>query len=153
MIQLTTQQKRRQFSMPTLRRRCKKMMRKKFGKTVKLSRLDQLLDQYVRYEIIPKLLKDGKVQIDKYTELEIVGKRPEKDARYSSLLLQGKVRSRTGRIMDAKIIGRNRKDYIYKITCTDSTYKGQIIFEPDKKLSALVRNELETTSTYYRLLN
>lgn len=153
MIQLTTQQKRRQFSMPVLRRRAKKMMRKKYGKTIKLSRLDEILDQYVRYEIIPKLLKDGKVQLDKYTEIEIVGRRPEADARYSSLLSQGKVRSRTGRIMDAKIIGRNRKDYIYKIVCTDSTYKGQIIFEPDKKLRALVRNELETTSTYYRLLN
>lgn len=146
------QTKSRQFSMVVLRKRAQKLMRSKFKKKMPLTKLDEVLRDYIEHGVIVPLLRTGKGQLDKYTEIEIVGKRPELDPKYFALLSKGKMIS-GGAIVGAKPIGRNRKDYIYKLVVKDSTYNGKIIFEADPKLKKRVRYVLETTQTYFRLLN
>lgn len=138
--------------MSVLRKRGQKMMRKKFGKKVTLTQLKKLWDDWVEYAIIRPLLADGKVYIDKHTYLEIVGYKPEKNASIINLLSKGMAVTKSGRIIEPKLIGRNRKDFLYKIVCVDTLYKnGVVIFKADRELSKRVADALENTQNYYRI--
>lgn len=140
--------------MPKLRRRAKLMMRKKYRKTIKLSDLDKVWGEFVEFAIIKPLLKYGKVQIDEKTCIEIVGRKIINDNVVFGLLSKGMAVSRKGFKVIPEDLPRHRKDFIYKIVMTDTNYKkGQLIFEPDKKLSKRVKNELTNTFTYYRIEN
>ena len=125
--------KSRQFSMPVLRKRAKTMMRKKYKKTIALTTLDKVWKDWVEYAVIRPLIKYGRVSVDGWLTIEIVGKRIENDARLVSLLINEMVISKTGRKISPKKFGNNRQGLLYKITATDGRYKGQLVFEADKK--------------------
>jgi hypothetical protein len=140
--------------MPTLRKRAKLMMRKKYKKTIKLSTLDKVWGDWVEYAVIRPLLKYGKVQIDDRTSIEIVGRRIVDSRVASRLLINEMAVSKSGYKMNPMQMPQHRRDYIYKIVFTDKNYKGgQLIFEADKDLRKRVKEELINTFTYYRIEN
>lgn len=146
------QQKSRAFNMPILRRRAKVMMRKKYKKTIKLSDLDKVWNDWVEYRIVRPLIEYGKVQIDDKTSIEIVGRNTANNPNYYSLLSRGVVISKSGFMTEPKEMGKNRDGLTYKIIFTDSNYKkGQLIFEANGNLSKRVSKALRETQTYYRI--
>lgn len=146
-----TQIKSRQFSMPVLRKRAKVMMRNKYKKTIKLSTLDKVWKDWVEFAIVRPLIKYGRVQIDERFNIEIVGKRIIDDARTVSLLTKGMIITKSGFKIEPKRFGNNRQGIIYKIVAVDKNYKGQLIFEPDRKLSKRVSEHLINSQQVYRI--
>lgn len=126
-------------------------MRSKYKKTIKLSDLDKVWKAWVEYNIVIPLIKYGKVQVDDNFSVEIVGKKIENDARILSLLSKGMAITRSGFKVKAEILSRNRPDVLYKIEAQDKNYKGQLIFEPDKKLKKRVSEHLKTSRQVYRI--
>jgi len=144
--------KSRQFSMPTLRARAKKMMRKKHKKTVNLTLLDKVWKEYVEYAITRPLLKYGKIQVDEKLSFEIVGRKVEDDPRLRAMLINGMAVTKKGFKTEAKILNRNRHGILYKIVAEDNNLKeGVLIFEADKKLKKRVKEQLINTTQYYRI--
>lgn len=137
--------------MLVLRKRAKVMMRKKYKKTIKLSTLDKVWKDWVEFAIMRPLIKYGKVQIAERFSIEIVGKRIIDDARMISLLTKGMVISKSGFKIEPKRFGNNRQGIIYKIVAVDKNYKGQLIFEPDRKLSKRVSEHLINSQQVYRI--
>lgn len=127
------------------------MMRKKYKKTIKLSTLDKVWKDWVEFAIMRPLIKYGKVQIAERFSIEIVGKRIIDDARMISLLTKGMVISKSGFKIEPKRFGNNRQGIIYKIVAVDKNYKGQLIFEPDRKLSKRVSEHLINSQQVYRI--
>ncbi len=153
MTRWTTQIKQRRFSMPVIRRRCKKMMRKRFKKTIKLSILDKVWADWVELAVIRPLIKYGKVVVDHNFTIEIVGKHYFKDKGASAKYIKGIAVTSNGFKVTAQRLAINRKDYLYKIVVTDNNYKkGQLIFKADEKLKKRVREALENTQTFYRIV-
>lgn len=138
------------FDMYTLRRRCKKMLKAKFGKTMKLGDFDRIWFMYFKYAIQIPLLKHGKVQIDDNFSIEIVGERLENKESMLGLLEKGL--NVNGIVKPAVKFNPNRQGIVYRIELKDRNYKGQLIFEANPKLKKAVHNELLNTSTYYRIL-
>jgi len=130
------------FDMPSLRRRVKKVMRKKHKKTIKLSDVDKVWKEYVKYGIINPLVNMGKVQVDKNFSLEIVGEKVINSKKLLSLVEGG-----------AKIKSYKHRDGLFfKVECVDKNFKaGRLYFEPSKLISAKVHEALENTSNYYRI--
>lgn len=146
------QQKSRRFSFPVLRKRAKVMMRKKHKKTVNLTKLDKVWNEFVEYGIIQPLLKFGKVHVDDNFSVEIVGRRVENDKRLTAMVMNGMVISKKGFKTEAKELNRSRRGVVYKIVVEDKSYKsGQLIFEANKKLSKRVKEQLINTQQYYRI--
>lgn len=145
------QPKDRAFSIPVLRKRCKAMMKKKYGKSVKLSLLDKVWGDWVEYAVVKPLIQYGQVQIDEKTRMEIVGRRIINDPKAFDLISNGRVVTRKGRFIEAKELS-HRKDINYKIIFKDDNYKkGQLIYESDRKLSKRISEHLSTTQQYYRI--
>lgn len=140
------------FNMPELRRRAKKLMRKKYKKTIKLSDVDKIWAEYCRYALVKPLIKNGEANIDECTKIEIVGKRIIDNPQAFGLMSKGLMFSRNGLVKPVGRLSRLRGDVIYKIKLTDSTFKGgRIIYRPDRKLSKAVSDSLNETSKYYRI--
>ena len=138
--------------MPPLRARAKKLMRKKYKKTVNLTFLDKVWKEWVEYNIIRPMIKYGKVHVDDKFSVEIVGRKVESDARLRAMMINGMAVTSKGRKTEAKILNRNRHGILYKIVAEDKNYKGgQVIFEADKKLKKRVKEQLINTSQYYRI--
>jgi len=140
------------FNMPVLRRRAKKMIRARFKKTIKLSDVDKILREYVEYGLTKPLLKMGKVQVDSNFSLEIVGTKIVEDAKTFGLLVAGRNITKAGKIKKA-VKFEGRPDVKYKIVLDDKNYKGKLVFQPDRKMSHRVHEELKNTYTYYRIEN
>lgn len=126
------------FDMPSLRRRCKKLMRKKHKKTIKLNEVDKIWKNYVEYGIVRPLLKYGKVEIDKFTSVEIVGERAK--SKHQSLYIE--------KIVTHKA---HREGLLYSVIMNDKNYKGKLIFHAYSKIKKRVHEELKNTNTYYRV--
>lgn len=139
----------RQFSWPALRRRNKKMMRAKHKKTVHLTTLDKIWDDYVEHGIIRPLIKYGNVQIDDHTTLEITGKPDTKPETFGPLS-KGLLVKRNGKMQPFKSL-KGRSGYVYGIRVRDTNYKGNLIFKADPKLSKRVAEALVKTQNYYRI--
>lgn len=140
------------FNMPVLRRRAKIMMRKKHKKTIKLSRLDEVWEQFVEYAIIRPLLKYGWVQVDDNVRFEIVGKRIVDDKRLTALLSKGLMVRPNGALKEAGEMGRNRPGLVYRIKMTDASYtKGQLIFHADAKFKKRVSQHLMNSMQFYKI--
>lgn len=135
--------------MPVLRRRARKMVRKKYKKTVKLSEVNDIWNTYVEYGLVKPLLRLGKVQAGGMT-IEIVGTKIVDDPKFG-LLVKGLNINKVGGIKKAVRFDDNRPDVKYKIMLTDKNYCGNLIFQADPKLSLKVHNELKNTRTYYRI--
>ncbi|MFA7287672.1 MAG: hypothetical protein WC055_02230 [Melioribacteraceae bacterium] len=128
------------------------MMRKKYKKTISLSTLDKVWNDWVEFAIIRPMIKFGRVKVDDKFSMEIVGKKIISDARIVALMSAGVVVSKRGYKIEPKKFGNNRPGLIYKITCEDKNYKtGQLIFEPDRKLSKRVSEHLKNSQQYYRI--
>jgi hypothetical protein len=152
MIQKTTLIKLSKFNMPVLRRRAKKMVRKKFKKTIKLSDLDKIWKEYVEYGIVAPLLRSGKVEVGSSMEIEIVGKKILDNKKLTAMLIGGRNMNRNGMVKEAVMFDRNRPGITYSVNLTDKNYKpGLLIFKTDPKLAKKVHNELKNTNTYYRI--
>jgi len=137
--------------MPVLRKRCKAMMRKKYGKTVSLSTLDKVFKDWVEHAVVRPLIEYGQVQIDERTRMEIVGKKIVNDNKAFELLSNGRAVTRSGRFIESKKLS-SRNDVIYKIKFKDDNYKkGQLIYESNKSLSKRVSEHLNNTKQYYRI--
>jgi hypothetical protein len=136
--------------MPVLRRRAKKMVRKKFKKTIKLSDLDKIWGEYVKYGIAKPLLRLGKFEASKL-KIEIVGKKIMDDEGMMSKLINGINISRSGIVKKAVQFDKNRDDVFYNIVLTDGNYRGKLFFTADPKLASMVHDELKNTKTYYRI--
>jgi len=136
--------------MKTLRRRCKKMLKSKFGKNMKLGDLDRIWFNYFKYAIKNPLLKHGMVQIDENFSIEIVGEKLQNKESMLGLMVKGL--NVKGIVKPAVKFNPNRKDVVYKIELKDRNYKGQLIFEANPKLKKEVHQELLNTQTHYRIL-
>lgn len=136
--------------MTALRKRAKKMLKKRFGKDMKLGDFDRIWSMYFKYAIQQPLLKHGKVQIDDNFSIEIVGERLENKESLLGLMVKGL--NANGIVKPAVKFNPNRQGIVYKIDLKDRSYKGQLIFEANPKLKKAVHNELINTQTYYRIL-
>lgn len=140
------------FDMKILRRRAKKLLRKKYKKTIKLSTLDKIWKEYCEYAVIRPLLKSGVAQMDSNTKLEIVGKRHVDDPKMVGLMSNGLSVTRNGSVIPNTGLKGHRREYFYKIRLIDDTYKsGQLVYQPDRKLSNRVHKALIETHKYYRI--
>ena len=139
------------FDMKVFRRRAKKTLRKKYRKTIKLSKVDKIWKEYCKYAVIKPLIKNGVAQLDNMTKLEIVGRQIVNHSKAIGIMSTGRVVA--GELK--KPIGfrpLHRADFIYKIKLTDPTYKGgKLIFKPDRELSRAVHEALVNTTKYYRI--
>lgn len=139
------------FDMPKIRRRCRKVLRKRFKKKIKLNDVDRLWKQYVEYGIVRQLLKYGKVQIDKNWSMEIVGYRITEDRNFNTFARGIGVRN--GIITPSANLHKGRDGYVYHIELTDNNFKeGVLIYKPSKKMSKAVHEALVNTNNYYRLV-
>lgn len=127
------------------------MMRKKYKKTIRLTDLDKVWKSWVEYAIVKPLIKYRYVQIDDNFRIEIVGRKIVEDARLVSLMVNEMVISKTGRKISPKKFGNNRQGVLYKIVATDKQYEGQLIFEPDRKLSKRVSEHLINSNQVYQI--
>jgi len=138
--------------MPTLRRRAKKLLRKKYKKTIKLSDVDKIWAEYCHYGVLKPLIKNGEVNIDQYTKLEIVGRKIVDDPQAFGLMSKGVVATKGGYKKPIGKLNPLRSDFIYKIRLTDNTFKGgRLIYRPDRKLSKSVHKALVETNKYYKI--
>lgn len=138
--------------MPTLRRRAKREIRKKFKKTIKLSDVDKIWKDYMEYGIVRPLLKGGKVQIDRNFSVEVVGQKIIDNPKIFSLFVRGLNVTRKGTLKKAVRLDGYRNEVFYKIELTDNNYKGgKLVFTPDRKLSSRVHEQLKNTATYFRI--
>jgi hypothetical protein len=142
----------REFSWIVLRKRCKKMMRRKYHKTVRLTDLDMVWGDYVEYGIIRPLLKYGKAYIDKDTSLEIVGKRVVSDSRANKLASKG-LTLVGGKVAKIEKVNYSRPGIIYSIKINDTSYKhGKVIFVASEKLKKRVSEHLFNSLQPYRIV-
>jgi hypothetical protein len=137
------------FDMPKLRRRAKRVLRRKYKKTIKLSDVDKIWADYFKYGILKPLLKFGNVKIDDRTTFEIIGTKLDNDNTMLGLMSKGI--NYNGIVKEAVKFNPDRRDVKYKTVLTDKNFNGQVIFEPNHKLSKAVHNELLNTTTYYRI--
>ena len=136
-----TMHKSNNFDMSVLRRRARKKLRVKYGVKAKLSYIDSVWKDYINLSLVPELLKYGKVQIDKQTSIEIVGKKEIK----LLYLKKGGVSSTTK-------YNNMRAGISYKIVLTDANFKnGTLIFTANSNIKKAVSNALMNTNNYYRI--
>lgn len=133
--------------MPTLRRRCKKMMRKRHKKTIQLKTLDRVWNSYAEWAI-KHLLKYGKVNLGNHTVMEIVGKPVISDNTALKAFSSGKYINADGSVKTANL---SSTDIKYEVRITNPNYKGQIIFDTDPKFRKRVSEHLKKTKQYYRI--
>lgn len=142
---------RTKFNWPTLRRNVKRMVRKKYKKTIKLSEVDSIWNDYVEYAIVQPLLKYGRVEIDQNMSMEIVGRKIENHEKAANLAAKGKY-VKGGYISDITKVNYNRLGIVYSIKLTDKSYKGgKLIYNADLKLKKRVSEQLFNTFQYYRI--
>lgn len=140
------------FDMTKIRRRCKKMVRKRYKKTIGLKKVDAVWKDWVEYMIVRPLIKNGFVQVDKKMSLEIVGKKVVKSKNIHNLLSHGIMVMPNGMIKKVGQMNRLRSGIVYRIEMTDKNFKeGKLIFTADKRIKRKVRDELMNTNTYYRI--
>lgn len=140
------------FNMPTLRRRAKKMMRKKYKKTINLTTLDKIWKEFVEYGVVRPLLEYGWVQVDDNVRFELVGKRIIDDPTASSLMSKGLMVRANGQLKEATALNRNRPGLVYKIKGADEAYKkGQLIFQACPKLKKRVSEHLKNSMQFYKI--
>ena len=139
------------FNMKVIRRRCKKLMRKKFKKKIALKVVDKVWKEYVEHAIVRKMLKYGKVKIDENFSIEIVGQRIVDNPQIYSILSRGIGITKNGIIKPSANLCKERDGYFYKIVMEDKNYKGKLYFEANDKIKKRVHNELKNTNTYYRI--
>jgi hypothetical protein len=138
--------------MPTLRRRAKKLIRKKYKKTIKLTTLDKIWKEYCEFAVIRPLIKDGVSQLDNNTKLEIVGKKIVNYPNAYNIMSKGLTQRRGGVVAPPEKMNMNRSGFIYKIRLTDKTFKrGQLVYKSDPKLAKRVNKALVETLKYYRI--
>jgi len=129
------------FDMSVLRRRARKKLRENYGLKIKLSYVDMVWKDYINLSLVPELLKYGKVQIDKRTSIEIVGKKEIKVL----YLKKGGVSSTTK-------YNKMREGISYKIVLNDSNFKnGTLIFKANSNIKKAVSEALMNTNNYYRI--
>jgi len=129
------------FDMSVLRRRARKKLRDNYGLKIKLSYVDMVWKDYINLSLVPELLKYGKVQIDKRTSIEIVGKKEIKVL----YLKKGGVSSTTK-------YNKMREGISYKIVLNDSNFKnGTLIFKANSNIKKAVSEALMNTNNYYRI--
>jgi len=127
--------------MSVLRRRARKKLRDNYGLKIKLSYVDMVWKDYINLSLVPELLKYGKVQIDKRTSIEIVGKKEIKVL----YLKKGGVSSTTK-------YNKMREGISYKIVLNDSNFKnGTLIFKANSNIKKAVSEALMNTNNYYRI--
>lgn len=140
------------FDMPTLRRRAKKLLRKKYKKTIKLSDVDKIWGEYCHYGVVKPLIKKGEVNIDQYTKLEIVGRKILDDSKVLGMLSNGIMATRNGYMKRVGTLNPLRGDIVYKVRLTDKTFKGgRLIYKADKKVASAVHKALMETNKYYKI--
>ena len=144
---------RHKFNMPLVRQRAKKLMRKKFKKTIKLSDVDKVWNDYVEFGILQPLLKYGIVNVDDRMMFRIVGKsiidRPELAAMFE----RGVTIRKGGLVTDTTNLNLNRNGIIYKIVLIDKNHKGgELIFQPHKEFAKKVHYHIKHNNPYYPIV-
>lgn len=141
---------RHKFNMPLVRRRAKKMMRKKFKKTIKLSDVDKVWNDYVELGIIQPLIKYGFVNVDDRMSFKIVGKSVVNRPEIAGMFERGVSVRKGGLVTDTTNITLNRSGIIYKIVLTDTNCKnGELIFKPHKEFAKKVHYHIKNNNPYY----
>lgn len=140
--------------MPKIRRRIRKEMRKRYGKSIKLSQVDKVWAEYVEYGIVAPLLKYGEVKINDKTGFEIVGTRILQDNRLYSMFLNNRLVRRNNTVNNRPELNTYRPDVVYNIRLKDGDFKeGKLYFEADEKIRKKLVDALKNTNTYYKILN
>ncbi len=140
------------FDMAVLRRRAKKLLRKKYKKTIKLSKVDKIWKEYCEYAVVKPLLKNGFANLDDNTSLEIVGKRIIDDTRMYNLLSNGLSYRRGGAIAPVGKLNHTRSGFCYKVRLKDKTFnRGQLVFKTAPDLAKKVHKALVEITNYYRI--
>lgn len=140
------------FDMPKLRRKCRTMLKKQYGKVTKsLTVLDKVWLDYVKYGLVEELIKNGKVQVDKNFSIEIVGRKIVDDPRMFGIFSRG-VGIRGEVVTKGANLTKGRADYYYDIVVIDKSYReGPLYFKANPKISRAVHDALVNTNHYYRI--
>lgn len=139
--------------MPLIRARGRKKMRKKYKKTIKLSKVDEVWNDWVEIMIVKPLLEKGEVMLDKKAKLQIVGRRTINNKRAFDLLSRGLMARQNGGVKKATKINPLREDYTYKIELIEPRFKeGTLIFHADQRIKSRLHKILTTTNKYYPIV-
>lgn len=128
------------FNMKTVTRRSRKRLRVKTKKKVSLADVRKIYKDFVEISIVERLIKYGKVQVDKNFALEIVGKKAIKI-----------IALKKGGIASTANINPMRKGLTYKIVLTDTNFKGHLIYIANPAIKKAVHKALMETNNYYRI--
>ena len=144
---------RHKFNMPLIRKRVKKIMRKRFKKTIKLSDVDKVWNDYVEFGIIQPLLKYGTVNVDDRMMFKIVGKSVVNRPELAAMFERGVSIRKGGLVADTTNINLNRNGIIYKIVLVDKNHKGgELIFQPHKEFAKKVHYHIKHNNPYYPIV-
>ncbi len=142
---------RTKFNWLSIRRNVKKMMRRKYKKTIKLSDVDRIWLDYVEYAIVEPLLKYGKVEVDNNITIEIVGKTVENHLPSRNLAAKGKY-VKGNYIGSIEKVNYKRLGIVYSVQFTDKSHKGgKLVFETDAKLKKRISEHLFNSFQPYRI--
>lgn len=149
-VKMTRKKLLNSFDMPSLRLKAKRLMRKRYKKTISKREVDRIWKNYCEYGIIQPLLKYGNVQIGNDFGMEIVGKRIE-NSKLFGLFSKG-LAIKGGMVVEQMNISSDRMGIVYGIKITDSSYKhGKLVFEADKNLKKRVHNSVKSIVNNYRI--
>lgn len=124
--------------------------KKRFKKKIKPAEIKEICDNWIKYRILEELITGSKVQIDKYSTIQIIGVPVLEDKNFMRLLKKGKTRRRDGTLKTATLNPR-RKDFKYWIEYTHSLAKRPIYFEADPKFSKAVHEAIVNQNHYYKI--
>lgn len=147
-----TQRSKSKFDMPMLRRKCRRMLKSKYGKvTGSLRTIDKVWRDYVKYGLVEELIKYGKVQIDKNFSIEIVGQPIVDNPKMFNIFSRG-IGQRNGIIMKSANLMKGRDGVFYDIVLVDKSFReGTLYFKPHPKISRMVHEALVNTNHHYRI--
>lgn len=126
--------------MSTVTRRARKRLRVKCKKKIGLADVRKICKDFVEMSIVERLIKYGKVQVDKNFSLEIVGKKSIKV-----------IALKKGGIASTANINPMRKGLTYKIVLTDTNFKGYLVYMANPVIKKAVHKALMETNNYYRI--
>jgi hypothetical protein len=145
-------QQKSKFDMPGIRRKCRKVLKKKHGKTIRsLREVDRLWKNYIKYAIVEELIKYGKVSIDSNFSMEIVGEHIADNPKMFAIFSRG-IGVKNGMVTKGANLFKGRDGLFYKIELTDKNFKeGKLYFTACPEIKAAVHNALVNTNHFYRI--
>lgn len=127
----------------------KKRFRKKFKKSISTTEIKKIWDDFLE-DVIERVLDGECVNIDRHSQIQVIGRPVMDDPRFMSLLMRGRTMRRNGTLKYAEL-SPMRRDFKYEIAYTNTLSKKPLYFKAHPKFAKRVHEAIENTNTYYKI--